>query len=78
MELTLKQVLESEDYIKLKEKIGKERNWGDPHDRYLADFSVFQKDAAEKSRTYNLKMEWRARIKRAGFTKRGYKGEPID
>ena len=77
MEISIKQLLESEDYVRLKEKISKERNWGDPYDRYLPNFEEFKKSKKEKEKLYNLKMEWRSKVRRAGFTKRNYKGQPI-
>lgn len=63
---------ESLSYEIQKGIIKREINWGDPKDEYIANQVYFKKDKVEKALLYNLKHQFRDRMRQkdSNWTKR--------
>ena len=59
MEITFKELLESEAYEHQKEILAREINWGDPNDDYIPHITVFKHTVAEKPLLRKMKKKWR-------------------
>lgn len=63
MEITFKELLESDAYETQKGIIAREINWGDPKDAYIPYQIVFKHTIPEKPLLRNLQKKWREQMR---------------
>lgn len=63
MEISFKEILESEAYEWQKQQLANEINWGDPQDEYIPKKNVFEHTVAELPLLRKFRKQWREKMR---------------